>query len=301
MKGLNIRGLGALVLTLSLAGGAGRWAAADSGESRTPSVRIALVGTLFRDQPAPLVLAMMRPFGSVMQAQTGVPGELVPGGDPFQVARTLVANEVQLAVLHGFEFAWVKQRHPELQPLMIAVNQHREVRCNLVVNRDCKAGCFADLKGQVLALPKGTREHVRMYMNRRCEAGGDARNHFGKVAIPATAEDALDDVVDGEAHVSIVDEAAFDAYKRRKPARCEKLKTIDQSEAFPAGVIVYQPGVLDEQTLQRFREGMLNAEKTALGKQMLMMWRLTGFEQVPANYDEALVNIIKAYPPPAGK
>lgn len=300
MKGLTRLGLGALLLALALSGAAARLFAKDQDEARTTPVKIGMVGSLFRDQPPALVMAMMKPFGSVMKAQTGVPGELVPGGDPFQLAQMLVNDEIQLAVYHGVEFAWVRERHPELQPLMIAVSTHRHIRCNLIVNCDCEAECFADLKGGVLTLPKGTREHTRLFLKKHCPAACnlEPNAHFQKIAVPATVEDSLDDVVDGEAGATLIDDAGLDAYKRRKPGRSERLKTICTSEVFPSGAIVYHPGRLDEATLQRFREGMLNAGNTILGRQMLMMWKLTGFEPVPEDYNETLANILKAYPPP---
>jgi hypothetical protein len=62
----------------------------------------------------------------------------------------------------------------------------------------------------------------------------------------------------------------------------------------------WPPGTLDEATLQRFREGMVNANKEVMARQMLTLWKLTGFEPVPEDYDAVLTNIIKPYPPPAG-
>jgi hypothetical protein len=41
----------------------------------------------------------------------------------------------------------------------------------------------------------------------------------------------------------------------------------------------------------------MNANRTALGRQ-LTLWRLTGFEQVPPDYDRTLTEIVKAYPSP---
>ncbi len=299
-KGLKRIGLGALLLALGLAGSTAQLTAKDQDEPRSTPVRIGMVGSLFRDQPPALVMALMKPFGSVMKAQTGVPGELVPGGDHFQMAQMLINDEIQLAVLHGVEFAWVRAKHPELQPLMIAVSTTHHIRCNLIVNCDCKAEGFGCLKGSILALPKGTREHVRLFMKKHCQSTCNLEPSalFQKITVPATIEDALDEVVDGEVGATLIDEVALEAYKRRKPGRCERLKTITQSEVFPSGAIVYHPGHLDEATLQKFREGMLNADKTILGKQMLMMWKLTGFEPVPQDYDETLTNILKLYPAP---
>lgn len=262
-------------------------------------VKIGMVNTLFRDVPQPLMMAMMSPFGSLMKAMTGVTGELVPGGEPADLGQKLAADQVHLAVFHGIEFAWVKLKHPEVEPLMIAVNQDRHLRCHLVVRDDCDATSFADLKGKTLALPKGLREHTRLFMEKNCkECAKDAKALFGKINKVSNGEDALDDVVDDQAQAAIVDGVSLDTFKRRKPARFAKLKSAVISEIFPAGVVAYRPGALDDATIQRFRDGMTNANKEPLGRQMLTLWKLTGFEAVPEDFQETLENIVKAYPPP---
>ena len=43
---------------------------------------------------------------------------------------------------------------------------------------------------------------------------------------------------------------------------------------------------------------MMNANRTALGRRLMTLWRLTGFEQVPPDYDQTLADIVKAYPAP---
>src|SRR5207248_852971 len=174
MTGLTRVWLGAVLLAGGLAGTAARLPAADQGPPRNSNipVKIGMVSSLFRDQPPALVLALMKPFGSVMKAQTGVPGELVVGGDPFQLAQLLIDNEVQLGVFHGVEYAWVREKHPELQPLMIAVSKHQHVHCALIVHADDEAEDFAALEGGILALPKGTREHTRLFLRKHCQECG---------------------------------------------------------------------------------------------------------------------------------
>ena len=44
-------------------------------ELKAPQVRVGLTGSLFRDVPDALVTTMMRPFKSLMEAQTGLSGQ----------------------------------------------------------------------------------------------------------------------------------------------------------------------------------------------------------------------------------
>ena len=277
---------------------------AGAGTRGTPNapVQIGLVATLFRDAPPSLIQVLSRPLKALMESQTGLTGELVVAGDAFDLAQKLKDQRAQLGVFHGFEFAWARQKNPELRPLVIAVYQHRQLHAHLVVLKDGPISSWADLKGKVLALPYKSREHCHLYLERRCPGGGvDPHKFFAAITTPASAEDALADVVDGLAQAAIVDRVALDQYQEAKPARANKLRLLYQSEAFPAAVVAYQPGVLDEATLRRFRDGLTSAHRTARGKELLNLCGITAFEEVPNDFEQQLVDIARAYPPRAAR
>jgi len=270
-------------------------------QPKTPAVvQIGLVNSLFRDVPEALVDMMAKPFGSLMSAQTGLTGNLVKAGDAADLGQKLADNKVQLGIFHGYEFAWARHKHPQLKALVIAVNQVRHLRAYLVVRADSKLGGFGDLKEKTLNLPRGSRGHCHVFLADRCQDAGQCapQEMLGKVIYGPNAEDALDDLVDGAVDACVMDSMAVDAYKRRKPGRFNQLKLALESEVFPAGVVAYKEGSLDAKTLQKFKDGLINSDKTILGRQMLTMWKLTGFEPIPADYDQTLGDILSAYPPP---
>jgi ABC-type phosphate/phosphonate transport system substrate-binding protein len=292
----RVPGAVALLLGLILLLSAG--VAAEERAQPADAVRIGLISTLFRDTPEPVVLAMMQPFGALMEAQTGVGGELVAGGDADVLGQSLAADKVRLGVFHGIEFAWARLKHPQLRPLVIAVNQQRQLYAHVIVRTDNPAAGLADLKDKSLAVPRQTKEHCRVFVYHRCrQRGQEPDAFFSAMPAPASVEDALDDVVDREVEAAVVDGVALECYQRRKPGRFAKLKTVHQSEAFPAAVVAYRPGAIEDATLERFRAGLLGAHQTSLGRQMLTLWKLTGFEAVPAGYEQNLASIAKAYPP----
>src|SRR5207302_5268891 len=114
-----------------------------------------------------------------------------------------------------------------------------------------------------LALPNQTREHCQMFLRRNClQCKKEPAKFFSKITNPANVEDALDDVFDRVVQVCVVDGVSLDCYKRRKPGRFAKLKIVYSSETFPAAVVAFRPGILDEATLKRFRDGMIHANRT---------------------------------------
>jgi ABC-type phosphate/phosphonate transport system substrate-binding protein len=276
-----------------------RAAGDDHRDSVVNSVRIGMVGTLFRDTPEPLVLAMMHPFSALMESQTGIAGQMMPGGDALHLGQMLAEDRVQIGVFHGVEFGWAKQKYPDLRPLMIAVNQQRKLHAFVIVRADDAVNSLADLQGKPLALPKRSREHCRLFLEQRCRHCGAAPDKFfASVTIPATAEDALDDIVEGASKGAVIDGVSLECYKRRKPGRFRQLRILESSETFPAAVVAYRAGAVDEETLRRLRDGLIHANESGLGRQFMALWRLTGFEPVPEDYDEMVASILKAYPQP---
>ncbi len=290
-RGWLVAGLG---LVLGLTASSGR--AAD--ETPQP-VRIGLVSSLFRDTSEPLMQVIMRPFRALLEAQTGMTGQLVAGGDANHLAQRLQEGDVHLGVFHGVEFAWARRQVPQLKPLLLAVNQQPFLRAHLVVRNDGKVRGLADLKGQVVALPYMSREHCWLYLQRRCVLPGTTpENFFGRVSTPRDACYAIDDVIDGSAQAAVIDDTELTAYRTRYPEYFAKVRVLQQSEAFPCAVIGYYPGKIGEELVERFRAGLLAAKASRQGRQTLQMCRITSFEDVSPDYEQMLTDIAKAYPPP---
>jgi ABC-type phosphate/phosphonate transport system substrate-binding protein len=244
-----------------------------------------------------MVQMMMQPFSTLMRSQTGLNGQLVACGDGCDLGQRLHEQQLDLGVFHGFEFAWAQQKYPELRPLVIAINKHRHLTASLVVRSDCDATSLADLKGKVAALPRHSREHCRLFLERHCqECGAEPHRFFAKVVTPANVEVALDDVIRGKVQAAIVDGVSLECYEQVKSGCFARLKILKQSAIFPAAVIAYRQGALDEALLTRFREGMVSASQNERGRDLMSMWKLTAFEEVPADYSQTLANIIRAYP-----
>jgi ABC-type phosphate/phosphonate transport system substrate-binding protein len=269
-------------------------------DAPTKKVKVGLVKSLFKDMPEAVVQIVMRPFKAFLEAQTGSTGEIVLSGDAETLGQQLTDDKVQIGVFHGYEFAWAKQKNPQLKVIVLAVNENPVQHALLVVRKDCTAESCEDLKGQKLAVPRLTREHCKLFLENRCVKAGTAPDKFyGEVTAPLDSEDALDCVVDGTAQATVVDGMALEAYKANKPGRYKQLKTLLQSEPFPSAVIAYNPGAAPEAAVARFRQGLIAARKTTDGKKLLQMCRITSFEEMPTDYEQLFADIAKAYPPPS--
>src|SRR5262249_33981781 len=108
------------------------------------TLRLGISTTLFQGMPEPLVIAVMKPFEGLLIQQTGMNGELLPSGDGASVVQALTDGRLDVGVLEGIEFAWERQRHPELRPLMITINEENCLHACVVVPRNSPARRVAD-------------------------------------------------------------------------------------------------------------------------------------------------------------
>jgi ABC-type phosphate/phosphonate transport system substrate-binding protein len=274
-------------------------AGGDDKKSDRDTIRIGIIGSFYRDQPDENVKTTVTSLNDLMAAQTGFKGDPVKVDDLEQLADKVAKDEIQLGVLHGHEFAWIHKKHPELKPLLIVVNQNPYQQCYVFVRKTDGASSFGQMKGKSLALAKHTPEPCHLFLERQCmEAGAKADHFFSKISQPGNVEEALDDVVDGNVDATVVDEMALTSYQRRKPGRFAKLKELVKSPQFPAAVVIYRPGWWQEADLKSIRDALLNAHHNPEGRQLLTMWKLTGFQEVPDDYEQSLAKIAEAYPSP---
>jgi ABC-type phosphate/phosphonate transport system substrate-binding protein len=194
----------------------------------------------------------------------------------------------------------LQPKQPALKPLAVAINIYTYPVVYVVAGKDDPATDFAGLQGQSLALSSKTPRFVRLFVDRQAEAKGkSASAFFSKITKPDNLEAALDQVVDGTVKASAVDRAALEAYKERVPGRFRKLKPIATSQPFPPPVVAYYDKTLDDTTLRKLRDGLLKANQKERGQTMLTLFGLTGFVNVPENFEKVLTECRDAYPPKA--
>jgi len=116
--------------------------------------------------------------------------------------------------------------------------------------------------GKEVAILTEGKEHLRRYTHK--EAGGDPAAFFGKVVVPANSEAALDSVLLGSVQAALVDRASLDIYREVNPGKCQRLKIIGESAAFPPAVVA-----LKSQESQWYHRGAVqtrNAESQSIAQ-----------------------------------
>ncbi len=258
-------------------------------------LRLGVLSGMFRDIPPPLVQAAAAPFSDVLKRQTGLNGVVQVVPEHEEQASLLQANKLEIAVFHGFEWAWVKDRYPNLVPLAVSVPT-RKFQAALVVNAESKARVPADLKGNV-AVPLGTKAHCYLFVERLAEtlpAGTCVAAHKPKHG----AEEVLDLVVDGQEQAAVLDMASLNAYQSNQPGRAAKLRVLTQSDPFPYTTVVYRKDAITPELAGKIKTGLLNTKNEPSGRAFLFLWKLKGFEELPATHDAELREVAVKYPAP---
>lgn len=282
-------------LTLAAMVATGLLASAIAAPVRPQPLKIGIVRGLLHDLPPALTKMLAVHFELIVKAQTGLAGELLPVDSADELRAKLADNSHQMAVLHGFEFGWMRQKLADLAPLMVNAKDPGALQALVVVPRDCAAATVGECRGRSLTLPRDTRADFRLFLTRRCVEGEAAVFQEGQPA--ASVEDALDDVVDGLAGATVVDVRGWDVYEKRKPGRAGRLRVVARSEPFPTSVIAYRKGQIDDGTVTRFRDGMAAAHTTVMGRRLMGLMGMKQFEPATAEYEKQLAETLRLYPP----
>ena len=263
----------------------------------TVAVRIGIPRSAFRDVPPALLTFANQPFKDLIKAQTGIDGDVVNDAEAMNIAREMDAGKMQIGVFLGHEFAWARQKYPALEPIAIAVPKPREVQAFILVRHDSKATTLADLKTAKLVLAGGTRDHARLFLEKR-QTDEMAGGTFCSMCKTVTVHDAIHKVIDGEADVTVADQASWNYFQRLYPGPAQNLKVLSKSEVFPASVIAYRKGSMTDAIVKKFREGLLTAHQTKKGANLMGTIKIEKFAAMPLGYEESLAEILKSYPAP---
>lgn len=267
-------------------------------QGRVDLLRIGATGTLTGDADSRKEKTGLETLRRFIKEETGLNNEIVGQKTWQEVSAQMAKGQFHIGVFQGYEFAWAQDKYPEMKALALGINLDRYPVACVVVQRDNKAKDFAGLKGQSFSLPTTNQSFLRLFVDRQREAISNKEElFFSKFTSPDNVEDALDDVVDGQVQATLVDRAALEAYRQRKPGRFNRLKVLARSQAFPPLVVASYGSVLDQATLQRFKDGLLSARRKEKGDMLLTLSRLTGFENIPDDFSRVVDETRKAYPP----
>jgi ABC-type phosphate/phosphonate transport system substrate-binding protein len=287
---VNYSALGALIALAVL------WPGRSSAQ-QPPKLRIGASGSLALNTGTKDDAAAMDTLKSFIKSETGFDNEILRQKNWKDVVDQMARGQLDLGVFQGYEFAWAKEKHPELNPIAIAVNGYPNRYVYVVARRDGPVSDFASLQGKVLAIPDLGGGLAALYVGHLAKQSGKSIDaFFSRRTTPQNVEDALDDVVDGVVQAAAVDRTGLEAYKRRKPGRFAKLKDVAHSGAFPSPVVASYDSKLDSQSVQKIEDGLLNAHRSDRGQRLLNLFMLTQFQKAPPDFAQVLEATRKNYP-----
>lgn len=281
------------------------FALAFSASTQQPrAIHISMARSFFIDRADVIGTIVADDFKTLLKSTTGLDGDLATTFNAFEIADRLDKKQADFGIFHAYELAWVQSKHADLQPLLVAVNKTHPERVFVVVHKDSPAKSLADLRGKKLDLPSGSSDLCRVYVAKRCRDAAQTApaDFFGSITKTSGPVAAIDEVAREKAQATAVTTAWLEFYKEVKgPTFTNQLRVLEQSDEFPPTVLVHKRGALDPKMLDQFKSGLLKADKTANGREMMKEWNVDAFEVPAKDYAERVTRLLKSYPTPESK
>jgi len=282
------------VISLCLvAGASGYWSPGSTAQNPNDPVQIGMMSSLFDDGDESVIKAQLQPFADLVRKQTGLAGEFTVIKSVDQLADGLQSGKLGLGIVLGLDYGWLRESCPQAEPLVIGLNELPLVKAHVLVHKDNPAKSLADLKGKSFACTKKLQRFARFYVERESQA---ELGKFFTLKEQSDTDAAIEAVVEGEADATVVSTQGLDVYRKRKPGRFNRLKVLQESIEFPTGAVIYLPGKVKVDLLNKFRDSMLKAHDNPEGRQTLTLWKLTHFEKPPEDFVKKVDELVKKYP-----
>jgi ABC-type phosphate/phosphonate transport system substrate-binding protein len=258
-------------------------------------LKVGLMANIFGNLDQQKAVSQVKTMGDEVSKRTGVKADFTVVPDLPTLEKDLKAGKLQMAILHGIEYAWLRPSLGEARPLLIAVPEQTSLQSLVLTAANTPAKKLEDLKGQPFALSADTPFHVNFFLRRTVTGSPE---QFFRIQATKTSEDAMEDVIDDKAKATAVSESVWSNFQEIKPGRAKRLKVLLQSPHFPAPVlIVRSKDAADPKLVDRFEKSMLQIHESDAGRQTLTLWRLKSFQKVPAEFTQQLEMVAKQYPP----
>ena len=201
-------------------------------------------------------------------------------------------NDLKAKKLDGLaitpdEFIYLKPR-ASIEPAMLTVagNSH-EIELLLLVRRDSGIDGVKDLKGRVITLPLRNAQYGAIYRiwveSLVMKEGGAIDTFFSSITEADSVSKAIMPVFFKKVAACVVTKQAFDVSSELNPQLSRDLKVIAQIGKLAGGIIVFRKD-LSSASKEKMRQGLLDLEKDHEGRQLLMLFHLTGLAPFRPEY-----------------
>ena len=267
-------------------------------------LQIGIAKTFLTEQPKGAAEIATDDFKTVLKKTTDLDGVITSKFSAAEIADKVANKQLDFGIFHAHEFAWAQKKDPKLTPLMIAVDNFHVEHAYIIVHKKNAAKTLADLRGKKIDVPLGTKEHCRLYLQKRCaDLGAMAPSEFfAAIEKSDNKKNALDNVAKESVAAALIDRNGLAFYREvRGPVFEKNLRILEQSGDFPPAVLAYQQGAVDANILDQFKTGLLKAHTIPDGKDMMKSWNIEAFVAAPKDYTKSAVELLKTYPAPEGK
>jgi hypothetical protein len=229
--------------------------------------------------------AHIKPMLDVLARQTSIPIELSihdcsTPASLMALGKDLNAGELHLGVMWGLEYGWLRDRHPDLAPLVVCgvPNDKDGMPIQLFVRKGF-TGKLADLKGKRLATyPRMPLMYQAWLASLTREQGAAPDKFFGEAKEFPTPKEAIIAVYKEEFDCVVIGASLYRRYLANTPKL--ELAPLLSSAAFPEVALVGKTAAVDKLRAGLWSDlqtGFLEIHKAEEGRQVLGYFRVETF------------------------
>lgn len=255
-------------------------------------VKVALLESVFAGQDRDKVVEQIKPFADIIQKDTKTEAVFDVMSLP-QVEAEFKAGKIQLVILTGLEYAWLQAGHADAKALLVASTDEGSTRTVVVTKESDVAKDLKELSGAKVAIPDRVPFVSQYYLETTL---GQPLEKAFQIKKAGNVDDTLEEVLDGNVRAAFVTGAGMEVFKERKPGRFKKLKAVHTSIDFPPATVMYHEKYADKDALAKFKDALLKSNEKPEGARVLTLYKLKGFEVVPAGFEQKVQEVAKAYP-----
>ena len=220
-------------------------------------------------------------------------------GTASDIVKRLDTEELNLAVLGGLEYAWLKASYSNLIPLVTAYTLGVRMKACVVVCEESQDKTLMDLQGDSISLPRRLKRHNYVYLHHAIQKhGGTPDGFFDRVETPTDSDEGIESVIAKRVDAILLDCDSWKAYQERKATRSKKLRVLEQSGAFPTPVVLYNRSHWKTRDILLLRVALCTAHHRPYSRQMLNLWGVNKLVLPGREYQHVLEEVLKEYPEP---
>lgn len=258
-----------------------------------------VIGSLSMHQAGvdnPTVTEILQPYKDYIESRSKLKIVLKNVDSIDAMIKGLKNNTIQMGYVTNIDYIEIKRVLnivPMLRHLKASSSKYKAL---LVVRKEAPYKSLADLKGKTFTYSTKTSSHgyvmPNLMINKKYKM--PLEKYFGKIITTKKDSDGVLAVYYRKADAVYTTNLILEFFSNYNPRIVRELKVIDTSEPLMYGpIFYYPPNFKNLQDMEKIKSAIADMNDNVKGKQILLFFKISGWEEAKDSDYDSLRNIIK--------